>query len=116
MPSSILLENITQFILHVVILDDSPLSQVNNGMVNSVVHLIDSKDHLRRNINDIKYGAIKDYRESNLKFRHEIQFILHVKTASLWETPRAYLWKHLGTSTWTLNDGTRISFVKIHRK
>ena len=98
------------------ILEDSFQSHVENTDVNSIIEVIDSKDHLRRNVEKISLGRLRNYDAGELKYRHEVEFIFTVRSSSLWESPRAYLWKHLGTSEWTLRDGKRLSFVRIHRK
>ena len=98
------------------VIEDSLQNRIDNEEINSVIEVIDSKDHLRRNIDKISLGRLRNFYEGDSKYRHEIEFVFAVRTSTLWESPRAYLWKHLGTSEWTLRDGRRLSFVKIHRK
>ena len=88
------------------VLQESMHHRVENSDVNDIIDIIDSKDHLRRNISKIR---INNYDADNSKFKHEIEFIFNVSTATLLKSPRAYLWKHLG-------DGRLLSFVRIHRK
>ena len=97
-------------------LEDSLNSCVENADVNDIIDIIDSKDHLRRNINKIRLGRIQNFDAGNSKFRHEIEFVFEVNSSYLWESARAYLWKHLGNSEWKLGDGRLLTFVRIHRK
>ena len=61
--------------------------QVGND-VNSVIEIIDSKDHLRRNMERIRLSRIRNYKAENSTYRHEIEFNCGVKTAGLWEPAR----------------------------
>jgi hypothetical protein len=98
------------------VLDNSPHGQVTNKNIESISQIIDSKEHLQRNIEDFRFGNISSWELGNRKYMHQIQVILKVKTAQLWEGPRSYLWRHLGSSTWTLHDGTEASLIRIHQK
>ena len=95
----------------------SPHKTVDDGTLESILGIVNNKDHLRRNIHDVTIGNIRNrqmWRSSN--YEHEVEFTVLVLKNSLWESARSYLWKNLGTSTWTLNDGTELSFKKIHQK
>ena len=98
------------------VLENSLHSQVDNSHVNSIMEVIDSKDHLRRNVSKISLGRIRNFETGGSTFMHEVELVFTVNTSSLWEPARPYLWKHLGQSEWTLRDGQRLSFVRIHRK
>ena len=63
---------------------------------NSLSDIIDSKEHLQRNIEDFKFGNISNWEAGNQKYAHQMQVILKVKTGQLWESARGYLWRHLG--------------------
>ena len=67
-----------------------------------------SKDHLSRNVASINYGGFTAYRKDSGKYELLLQIIIDVNTANLWESPRSYLFHHLGRDRWTLNDGTTI--------
>ena len=98
------------------VLQESMHNRVESSDVNDIIDIIDSKNHLKHNISKIRLGRINNYDADNSKFKHEIEFIFNVSTAPLLKSPRVYLWKHLGTSEWTLRDGRLLSFVRIHRK
>ena len=98
------------------VLENSPDSQVTRSHIDSLSKIIDCKEHLQRNIEDFKFGKLSSWELGNKMFDHQIQVTLKVKTTQLWESPRGYLWRHLGTSTWTLQDGTSVSLIKIHQK
>ena len=66
--------------------------------VDAVNQIIMSKDHLRQNIAEVKFGYAKSCKSINSSFTHDLPIILHVKTGSLWQSPRSYIWKHLGNS------------------
>ena len=97
---------------------NSPCNKVDTACQHSVFALMDSKDHLKRNIVKGKAEHIRSRPDDNCngKFKHEIDMVIEVRTNSLWEPARTYIWKHLGNSSWTFNDGTEVSFIKIHRK
>ena len=45
----------------------------------------------------------------------EVNLQFSLKTDSLWESPRQYLWKHLGGNNyWDRSNGTRIRIKRIH--
>ena len=49
------------------------------------------------------------------EFEHIVAVKLIVNTAQLWESPRSYIWKHLGNnSVWTRGNGTEIRLSRIH--
>lgn len=97
-------------------LESSPYNQVTRSQIDSVSKIIDCKEHLQRNISDFEFGKISSWNSGHQRYKHQIQLIIQVKTAQLWESPRSYLWRHLGTSVWTLEDGTQVSISRIHQK
>ena len=98
------------------VLENCPYSKVNSNHIDSLSNIIDSKDQLQSTIEDFKFGNITTWEYGINKFKHQIGVILDVKTAQLWESARGYLFKHLGTSTWTLNDGTEVNLIRIHQR
>ena len=96
-----------------VVLQNSPFSRIEN--VSMVGEIIGCKDHLKRNIIDIKFGKSRSWFE-NVGYTHEIPAVLLVDTRSLWESSRTYIWRHLGNDSWSLKDGTMVSFSQIHHK
>ena len=71
---------------------------------------------MRRNMIQVQFGKMQNTEDQNNLYRHEIQTIFKVKTSQLWENARTYLWKHLGTSSWSIGSGTKVSFTRIHIK
>ena len=98
------------------ILENSSKEKMDKVTYESVFKVIDSKDHIKKNVLQVKVTDIQSQESSNSKYRHELIIAFKVKTNALWNSPRTYMWKHLGTSQWTLHDGTKLSFVKIHQK
>ena len=81
-----------------------------------VGEITSSKEHLKRNTFDFKFGKVKSLKSGNSLFQHEVPAFFHVRTENLWESSRTYIWKHLGTSSWTMDDGTIVTFSRIHQK
>jgi hypothetical protein len=99
-----------------VVLANSIYDQVTKSQIDSLSKIIDSKDHLQRNILDFKFSNISTWEMGNRKFKRQIQVVLEVNTLHVWENARSYLWRHLWASSWSLQDGTEISLVRIHQK
>ena len=67
-----------------IVLENSPSESIRNvGMVGEI---IDSKEHLKRNIIDIKIGKLRSWSSLNSRFRHEVPAVLTVRTDKLWES------------------------------
>ena len=99
-----------------VVFNESPCVNMNNNCLKSIIQMMDSKEHLQRNLPKVKFGKVRKWNLENAKFKHEMDMVIHVKKSYLWEPARKYLWRHLGTSSWNLTDGTEVSFVRIHKK
>ena len=98
------------------VLDDSPNVTLTNDDVDSLVRILTAKDHLNRNISNIEYSHLSSREFRNKKYKHTVGLKIHVKTESLWEGPRNYLWKHIGQDCWDRRNGTVVTIVKIHQK
>ena len=48
--------------------------------MNFLSDIIDSKEHLQRNIKDFKFGNMSTCKAENQKFDHQMQVIFKVKT------------------------------------
>ena len=94
---------------------DSLNSQPTNEMYKSIWGIIDSKEHIQRNVGKIRVVNVNSIAVHDSRFRHELQITFTVNSSRLWDSPRCYLWKHLGNSEWKLPDGSRVSFVRIHQ-
>ena len=95
-----------------------PHSTVNDATLAAVSKILSSKEHLRSNLKSFEYGNIRNrpmYRGSK-HYMHEIEISLKVFKSKLMESARSYLWKNLGTSSWSMIDGTQVTFFKIHKK
>ena len=81
-----------------------------------IYDLIVKENHMRNNITNISinHESTREFR-SNL-FTHTVSLMMTVKTAALWDSPREYIWKHLGQKDWKENSGTAIKFLRIHVK
>ena len=99
------------------ILEDSPNETLDNEELESLYRFVTSKDHLVKNIENIEFNYLSSRQFRSNKFKHTIQVSIKVKTASLWEGPRSYIWRHLGNdNTWARGNGSRFNLVKIHQK
>ena len=98
------------------IIEDCPSSVVTQDEIDSLVRFLTSQDHLSRNIENVVYNVLSSREFRNEKFKHMVQVQLNVKSANLWESARGYIWKHLGSDSWTRGNGTRITLVRIHQK
>ena len=98
------------------IFDDSPNETLTRDEIESLGRFIHCKEHLERNIESFQYSNLSTRAFRNSKFKHTVQVMIKVKTANLWEGSRNYVWKHLGSDTWTRANGTKISLVRIHQK
>ena len=98
------------------VFDDSPDKDLGMDAIASLFKLIKHKDHLENNVERIEWKHLSSREFRANKYKHTAEVIIHVKTASLWEGARSYLWKHLGGETWTRGNGTVISLAKMHQK
>ena len=98
-------------------LKNAPFSRVEDDILSSISEIVNCKDHLRRNIRKIDFTNIRNRpMRGSSRFMHEVDIVLHVNKCNLWESARSYLWKNLGSSSWTLHDGTEIALLRIHQK
>ena len=71
---------------------------------------------MKKNVGRVRVENVINHPLDNGKHRHEASFIFFVDSSRLWETPKAYLWKHFGNSEWTLQDDSKLSFVGMCKK
>ena len=102
------------FVNATAVIDSCPYEHID--YVNDVQKVIFKEQHMRNNIAAVNFEhqSTRGFR-GNL-FTHTVSVILTVKTSALWDSPRQYIWKHLGQEEWARNDGTRIKFSRIHVK
>ena len=98
------------------IFENSPFPRFSSEEWNSLLRCIVDKEHLHRNIVDVQCCRSSSRELSNQTFKHTVEILIKVKTEGLWESPRSYLWKHLGQEGWTRRNGTSISLTRIHQK
>ena len=99
-------------------LKDCPHSIVEDLTLDAISKILSSKEHLRDNLKSFEFGNIRNrpmFRGSS-KYMHEVEISLKVMKNRLWKSARSYLWKNLGTASWSLHDGTQVTFIKIHQK
>ena len=99
-------------------LRNCPHSTVDDVTLDAISKILRSTEHNQSNINSFKYGNIRNrpmFRGSS-HYMHEVEINLEVIRSRIWDSARSYLWKSFGTSTWTLYDGTQVTFIKIHQK
>ena len=98
------------------VIDNSPFSSFSQDEWESIGRFATNKEHLRKNILNIRYcQSSTRYTGSDL-FQHIVEIEIVVSTKSLWQSPRAYLWKHVGQDYWERGNGSRIRLTKIHQK
>lgn len=82
-----------------------------------VEEILFRKDHLKQNIRSYEFGHYGTrHSDDGQDYAHTLDLKLYVETGRLWETPRSYVFRHMGQDTWTVNDGTQISLNRIHVK
>ena len=95
---------------------NSSYSQLNQDEFQSLGRFATSSEHLARNIVRVIIDRHDSRSAADGKFVHSAQVRIHVRTNRLWESPRSYVWKHLGQDTWDRGNGTRITIRRIHQK
>ena len=98
------------------VFENSPYEMLNQEEFQSLGRFATSADHLARNILRVIIDRHDSRSAADGKFVHSAQVRIHVRTDRLWESPRSYVWKHLGQDTWDRGNGTRITLRRIHQK
>ena len=90
---------------------------MSNDEWGSLLRLIANEDHMKKNIADVKKCQATSKVVKNGAFMHYVEIEIIVKTEFLWESPRAYIWKHVGgPESWERGNGSSIKLIKIHQK
>ena len=79
-----------------------------------IYDIVTKEQHRRTNIATVNIDHQSTRRFRTNLFTHTISLVLLVKTGAIWDSPRQYVWKHLGQNDWKTRNGTSIKFVKIH--
>ena len=98
------------------VIENSPYSVFNNDEWGSILRFLASKEHLKKNIEDVKYTSLRTTESSKNLFVHVVELQILVKRHQLWESPRSYIWKHMGQDSWERNNGSSIKLFRIHQK
>ena len=98
------------------VIDNSPSDTISENDVKSLESLILRENHLKDNISKLEVGQRSSRSFRNNRFKHTIEFLISVKTRKLWDSPKQYIWKHLGQMEWSKDNGTKVSFSRIHVK
>ena len=98
------------------VLENSPFSKFDKEEKESILRCIAVKEHLRRNIEDVTFCDSSSRMCSGNLYQHIVDVVFMVKTVALWESPRSYVWKHLGQGGWKRGNGTTIQLTRIHQK
>ena len=99
--------------------DCSPTSKLTGDDLKNFEGIMFRHDHLRRNVKKIDYGqyTTRDGNDGRSRsYTHILNLKLVVDSASLWETPRSYIWRHIGRDEWKLVNGTVVTVNRIHTK
>ena len=99
-----------------VIIEKSPFNLLAQEEIDSITRFIMQKEHMKKNITNIEYNLLPSRNSECGLFRHTISLRLSVKTLNLWETPRSYVFRHVGQDTWERGNGSEIRITKIHQK
>merc|ERR1712142_1115344 len=68
--------------IHVtVFINNSPKSKIENDIYKSIFNIIDSKDHMKRNVGRVRVENVKNRSLDAGKFRHEATFIFFVDSS-----------------------------------
>ena len=94
---------------------NSSKSQLTDSEFKALKDILGSKDHLRRNLRNIRYENYDSYQEHRNGWQFYLPLIIDVDTAPLWENARSYVYHHLGRDSWELSDGTLIRLIRIHQ-
>ena len=97
-------------------IENSPNVNFCQDELDSVIRFITNKEHLVKNVANITYCESSTRKQENGLFSHMVRLELLVKTESLWESPRSYLWKHVGQDQWERGNGSVITLKRIHQK
>ena len=82
------------------IIENSPYGNFCQDEWESIIRFATDKDHLKRNIKNLKCCHSTTRRLENNAFMHSVNLEIQVRALSLWATPRSYLFKHVGQDSW----------------
>ena len=97
-------------------IENSPFECVAQEELDSMMRFIMSKEHLKLNILHVEFSNLSTRQLNGGRFNHIIGLKLSVKTTNLWETPRSYVYRHIGQDTWQRGNESSIRISRIHQK
>ena len=99
------------------VIENSPYAEFMEEEWQSLNRFIISKEHLQKNVASVRHCESISSESPGGRFRHVVRIQIDVRTESLWETPRSYLWRHIGQeNSWNRSNGTIITLTRIHQK
>ena len=96
--------------------DGSPMCEITQADADFIEGIVFGQNHLKRNISRVEFGQNFSKKFGPNDFKHTVELRLIVRTATLWENPRSYIWKHLRQFELTKNDGAKVVMNRIHLK
>ena len=96
------------------VFENCPHPQLEQEDIESLQRFLVSENHLKQNIVNVNLNNLSSRSFRNNLFTHTISVELDVATVRLWETPVAYICKHLEKSEWKRSNGTLIRLARIH--
>ena len=98
------------------VITNSPHEEFTNDEWGSILCFVADKEHMKKNVADVKYGQVTTRIVEKGVSMHMVELEIVVRTEILWESPRAYLWKHIGQDSWERSNGSKIRLTKLHQK
>ena len=107
-------EEVTVFVNAVI--ENSANDALTQADLKSLESLIFRENHLRENILKLEFGQHSTREFRNHGFKHILDLKILVNTRKLWDAPRTYIWKHFGRDEWRKENGSKVTFSRIHVK
>ena len=98
------------------VIENSPYPRFSNDEWESIGRFATNKDHLKKNIININHCRSFTRNTGIDLYEHTVEILILVNIGALWQSPRAYLWKHIGQDVWERGIGSKIRLTKIHQK
>ena len=77
-------------------IENSPFERVAQEELDSMIRFILSKEHMKINILHVEFSNVSTRELNEGGFKHIVGLKLSVKTTNFWETPRSYIYRHIG--------------------
>ena len=97
--------------------ENSPYDRLTEEDFQSLGKFVTNSDHLQQNVHKVVIDSQSSYQENTGTLTHTAKLRIYVLTERLWETPRSYIWKHVGgDNCWVKGNGTKVTLRRIHQK